>query len=289
MKILSAILITLISFGAFAAEFSLRGGFMTPDKMEATTYGARLSEKLEISETHSLTIEAKYDAIDFNSAASFMPDRLERAEIGANIMGSEYFIDTKLGVAGDEAFGTSESLYVQFVGTKKVYESGNHGFHLGIAASNKKFLDEYNVLPALAYSYGTENFNLMIGSINLIKWQPNERYSLEAAISVLGDGQVKGTYHWSKDFKTSLVYRNIYETYYLSDDYPDDTYLKLRTASVMLEAEKNLYGYATLMLSAGIVTSAKYYTYDKDDSDDRINSQSVNTGAIGSAELRIKF
>jgi hypothetical protein len=289
VKFITAFLITIFSFSAFAAELSLRGGFMTPDKMEAVTYGVGITERFEISETHNLRLEAKYDAIDFNSAASFMPDRLERAELGARLLGTEYFIDTKFGVAGDEAFSTSDSIYVQFVGTKKVYESGRHGFHLGIAASNKKFLDEYTILPALAYSYRTETLNMMIGSVNLITWKPNEKYSLEAGITILGQGQVKGTYHWSSDFKTSLIYRNVYDVFYLSDDYPDDTYLKIRTASVMLEAEKNLYGYATLVLSAGMITSAKYYTYDKDDADDRINSQSVNTGAIGSAELRIKF
>jgi hypothetical protein len=274
VKFITAFLITIFSFSAFAAELS---------------YGVGITERFEISETHNLRLEAKYDAIDFNSAASFMPDRLERAELGARLLGTEYFIDTKFGVAGDEAFSTSDSIYVQFVGTKKVYESGRHGFHLGIAASNKKFLDEYTILPALAYSYRTETLNMMIGSVNLITWKPNEKYSLEAGITILGQGQVKGTYHWSSDFKTSLIYRNVYDVFYLSDDYPDDTYLKIRTASVMLEAEKNLYGYATLVLSAGMITSAKYYTYDKDDADDRINSQSVNTGAIGSAELRIKF
>lgn len=289
MKILTAVLISLFSFSAFAAEISLKGGFITPDNMEAATYGVGISERFEISETHNLKLEATYNAVDFNDAADFMPDKLERAEVGVNIMGSEYFLDARLGVAGDEAFNTSDSIYARFIGTKKVYESGRHGFHLGIAATNKKFLDKYSVIPALAYSYYAENFTFMIGSLNMIKWQPNDRYNFEASISILGEGKVKGTYNWSKDFKTSLVYENVYYTYYLGDDYPKDTELKIRTASVMLEAEKDLHGYATLIVSAGMITSAKYYTYEQGDIDDRLDSQNVNAGFAGGAELRIKF
>lgn len=287
MKYAAALFLCLFSVHALAAEIGFIGGFTSPDDLGAAYYGAEVSETIDIPNNHKLKLSADYKMTDFNDAAGFMPDTLTQAALGIDIEGHEYLLNMKAGVSTDEPFEESDGYFVGIVAAKKIYETGPHKFYLGLVASNKELLDDMYVLPAFGYSYTAPNLYILAGSLNMIKWKPAEKVSFEASLSILGQGKVKGTYHWSDDFRTSLVYSNNTDTFYLGKDYPEDSELRLRIASVSLEAEKDISSYARLVLSAGMITSARYYIIDNDD--EVLRDQKVNGGATGSAELRIMF
>ncbi|MGE4497428.1 MAG: hypothetical protein AB7E48_06065 [Deferribacterales bacterium] len=286
MKYAAVLFFCLSAFTAFAAETGFKGGFTSPDNLGAVYYGAEVSETFDMPDNHKLKISADYKLTDFSDTEGFMPDTLTQASLGIDIKGPEYLFNIKAGVSSDEPFEESDGYFAGVVVAKNVYETGPHKLYLGLVASSKEILEDMHVLPAFGYSYTAPNLYILAGSLNMIKWKPAEKVSFEASLSILGQGKVKGTYHWSRDFRTSLVYSNDTDTYYLGDDYPGDAELKLRIASVSLEAEKDIYEYARLILSAGTVTSARYYILDDDEV---LRDKKINGGAMGSAELRIMF
>ncbi|QAR32489.1 hypothetical protein EP073_03440 [Geovibrio thiophilus] len=287
MKYAAAFLLCFLTLPVSAAEIGFKGGFTSPDDLGAVYYGAEVSETIDIPNNHKLKLSADYKMTDFSDAAGFMPDTLTQAALGIDITGPEYLFNLKAGVSTDEPFEESDGYFAGIMAAKNVYESGPHKFYLGLVASNKELLDDMYILPAFGYSYTAPNLYILAGSLNMIKWKPAEKVSFEASLSVLGQGKVKGTYHWSRDFRTSLVYSNDTDTYYLGRDYPEDSELKIRIASVSLEAEKDIYEYAKLVLSAGMITSARYYILDDDD--EVLRDKKISGGATGSAELRIMF
>lgn len=281
-------LFMLISLKATATEFGINGGFTSPSNFETTEFGASLSEMFELPEGHGLKLSATYKYIDVNKAESFVPDSLQKAELAADLTGREYMLFVRAGSASDKPFQSAKTNYAGVAASKKVYSNGANGFHLGFAASTKPLIkSKYYLLPAASYSYEGENLYLLIGSLNTVKWQPAEKISFNGSFTFLGHGKVKGTYHWTRDFSTSIAYSNSLDIYYLGDDYRKHNYLRVRIASVSLEAEQNLYNYATVLLSAGVITSGRYSVLERDD--DVVYDKKIKNGAVGTAELRIKF
>lgn len=287
MKKYAVLLVFLLTLPALGAEIGFSGGFTSPDDLGASYYGADVSETIDIPDNHKLKLTADYRIIDFSDAEGFMPDTLTQSSLGLNITGPEYLVFAKAGVASDEPFEESDGYFASVAVAKNVYENGPHRFYLGLAASNKEILSDFYVIPTVGYSYTSPNLYFLAGTLNMIKWKPAEKVSFEASINILGQGKVKATYQWTDSFRTSLVYANNKDTYYLGEDYPEDSELKIRIASVSLEAEKDIYNYAKLVLSAGMITSARYQILDDDD--EVLNDKKINSGATGSAELRIMF